>query len=52
MTLEEIKNLPIREISEKDCALFLWVTMPMLAEGLQVIEAWGIQIYHLCIYLG
>lgn len=49
MTLEEIKNLPIREISEKDCALFLWVTMPMLAEGLQVIEAWGFK-YITCAF--
>ena len=25
----------------KDCALFLWVTAPVLPEALKLIEAWG-----------
>ena len=25
MTLEEIKKLPIKELCEKDCVLFLWI---------------------------
>ena len=41
MELEEIKQLPIPNICSKDCALFLWVTMPMLQEGLEVIKSWG-----------
>ena len=41
MELEEIKQLPIPNICNKDCALFLWVTMPMLQEGLEVIKSWG-----------
>lgn len=41
MELEEIKKLPIDSISAKDCALFMWVTMPKLREGLEVIKAWG-----------
>ena len=27
--------------SAADCALFLWATMPMLAQALEVMEAWG-----------
>jgi len=41
MPLEEIKSLPINRITDKDCVLFLWVTYPMLKEGLEVIGAWG-----------
>lgn len=41
MTIEDIKNLKINEIADKDCVLFLWATYPMLPEALSVIEAWG-----------
>lgn len=47
MKLEDICNLPIKEICEKDTILFLWVTMPMLQEGLQTIKAWGFK-YKTC----
>lgn len=49
MPLEEIKNMPIGKICEKDCALLMWVTMPKLREGLQVIEAWGFK-YITCAF--
>ena len=42
MELEDIKRLPIKEMCNKDCSLFLWVTMPMLKEGLEIIDAWGV----------
>ncbi len=41
MYLKDIKGLPVREIADKDCILFLWATYPMLKEALEVIEAWG-----------
>lgn len=41
LELDEIKKLPVNEIAAEDCLLFLWVTFPMLREGLEVIEAWG-----------
>lgn len=43
MDLQDIKDLPIQEISDDDCFLFIWVTFPMLREGLEVIEAWGFE---------
>ena len=37
MSIDEIKKLPIQEIAEKDCMLFLWVTFPTLLESFEVI---------------
>ncbi|MFC1678036.1 MT-A70 family methyltransferase [Planctomycetota bacterium] len=41
MSMEDIKNLQVNQIADKDCALFLWATMPKLPQAIQVIEAWG-----------
>ena len=41
MSIEDICNLSVPEICEKDCILFLWATMPKLQEALNVIKAWG-----------
>lgn len=41
MTMEEIKNLPIKEMADENCALFLWVTFPMLDEQIKLFEEWG-----------
>lgn len=43
MELEDICNLPISEISAKNCILFIWGTWPKLKECLSVIEAWGFE---------
>ena len=41
MHLEDICSLPVVELAEKDCALFLWVTIPCLLEGLHVLNDYG-----------
>lgn len=41
MKLNDIKKLPVGEIADKDCVLFMWATYPMLKEALGVMEAWG-----------
>lgn len=41
MDLEAIKALPIDNLADKDCALFLWVTFPCLQEAFEVIKSWG-----------
>jgi N6-adenosine-specific RNA methylase IME4 len=41
MKLQDICNLQIEKISEKDSVLFLWATYPMLKEALSVGESWG-----------
>ncbi len=43
MELEEIKDLPVKELADRDCVLFLWTTLPMIQEALQVIKAWGFE---------
>lgn len=41
MKLDEICNLPVNQITEKNCILFLWATYPKIDEALKVIDAWG-----------
>lgn len=41
MELEDIKALPVAELADKDCALFLWITLPKLCEAWGVMKAWG-----------
>lgn len=41
MGIEDIKALPVREVAADDCALFLWITFPMLREAWGVMDAWG-----------
>lgn len=41
MNIEDIKALPVKELADKDCALFLWITFPMLREAWSVMDAWG-----------
>jgi len=41
MSTQDIKNLPIKNITDKDCACFLWCTDSHLKEGIEVLEAWG-----------
>lgn len=36
-----ISNLPIQKITDNNCCLFLWVTSPLLNEGIKVLETWG-----------
>lgn len=43
MSLEEIKELPVKDISSKDSVLFLWATVPLLPEALEVMKEWGYQ---------
>lgn len=41
MSIEDICAFPVADLADKDCALFLWATLPMLPEAFKVIEAWG-----------
>jgi len=43
MNLQDICDLPVKDISDKNCVLFLWTTYPMLQEALKVIKAWGFE---------
>ena len=41
MDINDIKNLDVDSICNDDCILFLWVTFPLINEGLEVIKSWG-----------
>lgn len=43
MKLEDICNLPVKEIAADDSILFIWATFPNLKEALEVIDAWGFE---------
>lgn len=43
MSTEDIKALPVKDIADDNCILFMWVTPPHIKEGLDVIDAWGFQ---------
>ena len=41
MALQDIKALPIANMADENCVLFLWVTAPLIEEGIEVLKAWG-----------
>lgn len=41
LSTEEIANLQVASLVGWNCALFLWVTAPLLPDGLKIIETWG-----------
>jgi len=41
MALDEICALPVGDLASPNAMLFLWVPAPILAQGFQVIRAWG-----------
>ena len=41
MKTQDIKNLPVQDIANDDCWLFMWVTNNLLKDGLDVMENWG-----------
>ena len=43
MTIDAICALPISEMADNDCKLFLWATPPCLPEAFKVITAWGFE---------
>lgn len=43
MRQEDIENLPIERLAEKDCILFLWATFPKIQEALDCMKAWGFE---------
>lgn len=38
---KEMMRIPIQEIAKDDCLLFMWVTNPHLAQGIELGKAWG-----------
>jgi N6-adenosine-specific RNA methylase IME4 len=41
MGIDALKRLDVPSICDDDCLMFMWVTMPQLPVGLDLIQAWG-----------
>jgi N6-adenosine-specific RNA methylase IME4 len=41
MNIEELCALPVSDMAEKDCILFLWTTDPFLPHGIELVKSWG-----------
>ena len=41
MEIEDIKNLPVRQLALDQAHLYLWVPNALLPEGLEVMKSWG-----------
>jgi len=48
---EEIAARDIPSIAAENCVLFLWATVPMLPDALQVMAAWGFQYRSHCVWV-
>lgn len=40
MTIDDIYNLPVIQLADPDCVLFLWATNPFLPQALRAMETW------------
>lgn len=43
MTIDDLKRLPVPQVAADTSALFLWVTNPLLRQGLDLMHAWGFE---------
>lgn len=41
MSLEDICNLPVKDMTADSCALFLWAIWPKIFDAKTVIDSWG-----------
>ena len=43
MSVDDICAIPVTSVAAADSLLFMWVTSPLLPDGLKVMSAWGFQ---------
>ncbi len=41
MTLEEIKAIPVRDLADRDCHLYLWCVIPLMEAAFECLREWG-----------
>lgn len=41
LKLKELKKLPLKDIAEEDCLLFMWTSNPHLSQAIELGESWG-----------
>lgn len=50
MDINSIALLPVKELADKNCVLFMWVTFPKLNEFMRVVTEWGFE-YKTCAFV-
>lgn len=45
MTLDDLKALPVADVAEDDCMLFLWVLDSMIPQAIELAASWGFPRY-------
>lgn len=43
MSLDDIKRIPVKSVTDSVCHLYLWVPNALLPDGLEVMKSWGFQ---------
>lgn len=43
MSLQALKDLPVKALATDPCVLFMWATCPLLPEALELMAAWGFE---------
>lgn len=43
MTIDQIKSFPVRRLAADNCAIFTWVTWPLMPLWETVLEAWNVE---------
>lgn len=43
MSHRELAALPVRELAEPDCLMFMWTTSPMMGDAIALGKQWGFQ---------
>jgi len=41
MRMVDVYSLPIKDITDKNCVLFLWATAPLIPEAIYLMKCWG-----------
>lgn len=41
ININDLKELPVNDITDNNCILFLWATYPLIVEALDLIKSWG-----------
>lgn len=42
MSMDDLKKIPIKDVLEKQAAVFMWATCPRLHMAIELIDAWGL----------
>ena len=43
LDLKDIKSIPVADVADEKCHLYLWVPNALLPDGLEVMRAWGFE---------